>query len=286
MYVVMGAGGKTGRAVALGLLDQDRPVRVVLRPGREGRDWKERGAEVAHADVHDAAALTTAFTGARAAYVLNPPDYASGDMHASARDVAANYAQAAKAAGTRLVALSSIGAQHADGTGNIATTHLLEQALRPLGASFVRAGNFLTNWLPSLPAMREGVLPSFFTPLDHPVPHSAVADIAVTVVRELLRDDSRTVELAAAADYAPDDIAAAFAQALGRDVIAQTVPREQWRAVLAGMGLPDAAIDNWVEMWDAFNSGRIRFEGTPERGATSAAAFAAAAVAGTAESGG
>ncbi|MEV6566002.1 NmrA family NAD(P)-binding protein [Streptomyces kronopolitis] len=281
MFVVMGANGQTGGAVARILLAQGQPVRVVLRPGRNGQEWNSRGAEIAYADVRDAAALTGAFVGARAVYVLNPPDYAAGDMLAPARAVADAYATGLKSTGSRVVALSSIGAQHAEGTGNIVTTHILEQALAPLGASVVRPGNFMTNWLPNLPAMRDGTLPSFFTPADRPIPHAAVEDIAATVVRELQRDDSRTVELAAAADYASSDIAAAFAAALGQPVAPQVIERSQWRQALAGMGLPPVTIGSWEEMWEGFNTGHIRFENTPERGQTIIEDFAKAAVART-----
>ncbi|MFC8898045.1 NmrA family NAD(P)-binding protein [Streptomyces cinereoruber] len=281
MYVVMGANGQTGGAVAQSLLALGQAVRVVLRPGRSGQYWESRGAEAAYADVQDAAALTAAFTGARAVYVLNPPDYAADDMLASARAVAAAYATALQAAGSRVVALSSIGAQHAEGTGNIVTTNILEQTLAPLGASFVRAGNFMTNWLPSLPAMRDGILPSFFSPLERPIPHAAIEDIAATAVRELQRDDSRTIELAAAADYTPGDIAEAFAAALGRPVTPQVIERGQWRQALAGMGLPLATIGTWEKMWEGFNTGHIRFENTPERGRATIEDFAKAAVART-----
>lgn len=279
MYVVMGANGQTGGAVARTLLDQNQQVRVVLRPGRSGPEWERRGAEVAHADVHDAEALTGVFTGADGVYVLNPPDYASTDMLISARTVAGAYAAALEATGSRAVVLSSIGAQHAEGTGNIVTTHILERALRPLGASFVRPGNFMTNWLPSLPAMRDGVLPSFFTPLDRPLFHAAADDIATTVVRELQRDDSRTIELAAAADYTPNDVAAAFSTALGQTVTAQVIERDQWEQVISGFGLPPEAVGSWVEMWEGWNNGRITFENAPERGASTIDAFAKASVA-------
>ncbi|MFD7408507.1 NmrA family NAD(P)-binding protein [Streptomyces sp. NPDC059866] len=258
MFVIMGANGQTGGAVARTLLQQKQPVRVVLRPGRSGQEWQNLGAQVAHADVRDAAALTEAFTGARAVYVLNPPDYASDDMSASARAVADAYRTALAAGGTRAVTLSSIGAQHPEGTGNVVTTHILEQALRPLGASFVRAGNFMTNWLPSVPAMRGGALPSFFAPLDRPIPHVAVGDIADTVVRELQRTDSRTVELAAAADYTPSEVAAAFSAALGHPVVAQVIARDQWQQALEQMGLPPAAIGSWVEMREGFNTGSVK----------------------------
>ncbi|MFG2530380.1 NmrA family NAD(P)-binding protein [Streptomyces sp. NPDC048516] len=278
MYVVMGAGGQTGGAVAHTLLEHKQPVRVVLRPGRDGSSWTARGAEVAFADVTDADALTAALTGAHAAYVLNPPDYTGGDMFRSARQVAEAYRSALATTGTRAVALSSIGAQHAEGTGNIATTHILEATLAPLGASFVRAGNFLSNWLSSLPAMRDGLLTSFFTPLDRPVPHTAAADIAATVVRELRRPGTRTVEIAAPADYSPLDVAAAFSQALGRPVTARDVPRAQWQQALADRGMPARLAADLIAMWDGFNSGHICFEGTPERGTVTLADFAARAV--------
>ncbi|UKY47493.1 NmrA family NAD(P)-binding protein [Streptomyces inhibens] len=280
MFVITGANGQTGGAVARTLLQQNQPVRVVLRPGRSGEEWQSQGAEVAHADVQDKTALTDAFTGARAAYVMNPPAYAVDDMLVSARAVADAYRAALEAGGARAVALSSFGSQHAEGTGNILTTYVLEQALSPLGASFVRPGGFMTNWLPSLPTMRNGVLPSFYAPLDRPIPQVAVADIADTVVRELQRSDSRTIELAGPADYAPTDVAAAFSVALGRPVTAQAIERDQWPQALAQFGLPPAAIHSWMEMWEGLNSGHIRFEGTPERGQMTIEDFAKASVAG------
>ncbi|WP_263493794.1 NAD(P)H-binding protein, partial [Streptomyces sp. PSKA30] len=66
----MGANGQTGGAVARTLLQQHHPVRVMLLPGRSGQEWHNLGAQVAHPDVRDAAALTEAFTGVRAVYVL------------------------------------------------------------------------------------------------------------------------------------------------------------------------------------------------------------------------
>ena len=283
MFVITGANGQTGGAVARTLLQQNQPVRVVLRPGRPSQEWRDQGAEVAHADVQDAAALTVAFTGTRAAYVLNPPDYLVNDMLVSAHAVADAYRAALAASGTRAVALSAMGSQHAEGTGNIVTTYILEQALRPLGASFVRPGSFMPNWLSSVPAMRTGVLPSFFAPVDRQFPQVAVADIADTVVRELRRGDSRTVELAGPADYAPTDVAAAFASALGQPITAQSIERDQWPQALSQFGLPPSAINGLIEMWEGFNSGHIEFEGIPERGQVTIEDFAKASVGGDAE---
>jgi uncharacterized protein YbjT (DUF2867 family) len=280
MFVVVGANGKTGSAVARALLAEGQLVRVVLRGGRGADRWRAAGASVAVADAQDSASLISAFRDARAAYVFNPPAYEVVNMLEPARRVADAYRGALSATGVRAVALSSIGAQHAEGTGNILTTHILESALAPLGTTFVRAGNFMTNWLPTLSLLRPGVLSSFLTPLDRATPTVAVRDIATVVVRELLRTGSRTVEISGPADYAPNQVAEAFAAALGRPVRVEAIPRGQWFEVLATrFGIPEAAVSNWIEMWEGFNSGHICFVGAPERGQVSINEFAEAAVA-------
>lgn len=279
MFVIVGANGKTGGAVARALLAEGQPVRVVLRAGRGADRWRAAGAGVAVADVHDPASLIAAFRGAQAAYVLNPPEYEVDDLLGQARRVADTYRSALSSTGVRAVALSSIGAQHAEGTGNILTLHLVESALAPLGATFVRAGNFMTNWLPNLSVLRSGVLSSFLAPLDRATPTVAVQDIATVVVRELLSTGSRTVDVAGPADYTPNQVAAAFATALGRPVRAEAIPCEQWSEVLTTkFGIPEAAVGNWIQLWEGFNSGHIRFEGTPERGQVTIEEFAATAV--------
>lgn len=280
MFVVVGASGQTGGAVARALLADAHPVRVVLRSHRDADRWRTAGAEVALADTHDVESLIAAFSGARAAYLLNPPAYQADDMLVLGRLVASAYRTALSSTGVRAVALSSIGAQHTEGTGNILTANILESTLAPLGVSFVRAANFMTNWLSVLPAMRSGLLPSFFSPLDRKVPNVAVRDIAAVVVRELLGAGSRTVELAGPFDYTPNQVAEAFATALGHQVRAEVIPRKQWFEVLVGeTGLPAAAVGSWMEMWQGFNSGHICFEGTPERGSVTIEEFALTAVA-------
>lgn len=280
MFVIVGASGKTGSAVAHALLAEGQPVRVVLHSGQGADRWRAAGAQVAVADVHDSASLVAIFRGAQAAYVFNPPAYKVDDMLEEARRVADAYRSALSTTGVRSVALSSIGAQHAEGTGNILTLHVLESVLADLGTTFVRAANFMTNWLPNLDLLRPGVLSSFLVPPDQATPTIAVQDIATVVVRELLTTGSRTVEVTGPADYTPNQVAAAFATALGRPVTAEAIPRERWFEVLATkFGIPDAAVGGWIQLWEGFNSGYIRFEGAPKRGQVTIEEFAATAVA-------
>src|SRR5438067_11552606 len=77
MYVVLGVTGNTGSVVADTLLRQGKPVRVVVRDAAKAAPWKQRGAEVAVAQVQDSRALAQALRGAQGAYLLLPPDYRS-----------------------------------------------------------------------------------------------------------------------------------------------------------------------------------------------------------------
>ena len=66
-YVILGASGNTGSIIANSLLLKGEKVRVVGRdPGRL-QCFVRQGAEAFTANLSDAAALTKAFSGARAA---------------------------------------------------------------------------------------------------------------------------------------------------------------------------------------------------------------------------
>src|ERR1700683_5731693 len=72
-YVVLGASGNTGSIVADFLLSKGEKVRVVGRDAGRLQRFVDKGAEAFIAELSDAAALTKAFSGARAAYLLLPP---------------------------------------------------------------------------------------------------------------------------------------------------------------------------------------------------------------------
>src|ERR1700736_1414133 len=73
MYVVLGATGHTGSIIANSLLLKGERVRVVGRDAARLERFVRKGAEAFTANVSDAAALSKAFSGARAAYLMLPP---------------------------------------------------------------------------------------------------------------------------------------------------------------------------------------------------------------------
>lgn len=271
MHAVAGVTGKTGAAVAQALLDAGVGVRVIVRRADAGEAWRARGAQVAIADVADAAAMTAALRGTQGAYLLNPPRYDSADPYAVADAVGKALASAITASGVpRAVVLSSVGAHRAAGTGIIGTAHRVEQALAGVATpvALLRANYFFENWAGVVPVVKgEGVLPSFLQPLDREVAMVAVADIgqaAAAVLTGPAWQGRRIVDLASFR-ASPVAVAAALAVVAGRPVNAVAVPREQWAGILRGAGLPQEIADAFVAMYDGINGGIVTAEAGSER---------------------
>src|SRR5687768_2889253 len=153
MFAVAGVTGHTGAVVADRLLVQGHQVRVIVRDAAKGAPWAARGAEVAIGGLDDPEHMTAAFAGVSGAYLLLPPGPTSRDPVGDNARISAALARAIKAAGLpHVVLLSSIGAQHATGTGPIRSCYDGEQAFASTGAAttFLRAGSFLENWLGAL----------------------------------------------------------------------------------------------------------------------------------------
>jgi NAD(P)H dehydrogenase (quinone) len=263
MFAITGITGQVGGAVAQKLLAANRPVRAVVRDLRKGEAWAQRGCEVVKAEITDQAALTTAFQGVEAVFVLVPPTFDPLPEFPEAQKIGAVLKNALEAARPgRVVYLSTIGAQAKQ--SNLLTQHtLIEQALRPLSApiTFLRPGWFMENCSWDVAAAREnGVFSSFLQPLDKPVPMVATADIG-GVGAELLQDahrGHRFVELEGPHRVTPQEIADTFAAVLGRPVKAEAVPRSNWEQLFRSQGMKNPMPR--IQMLDGFNEGWIDFE--------------------------
>ena len=130
MFVIMGATGNTGSAVAETLLSWKQPVRIVVRSADKGASWKAKGAEIAVASLDDVSALTKAFEGANGLYLLVPPNYGASLWLADQRARMDRAAEAVKSSGIgHVVFLSSVGGHIAEGTGPIRAARSGEQKL-------------------------------------------------------------------------------------------------------------------------------------------------------------
>jgi len=111
---------------------------------------QELGATAAIGNVNNPDFLTQAFRGADAVYTMVPPNFGVPDYRAYIGDIGRIYAKAIRAARvSRVVNLSSLGADLPGGTGPIAGLHDVEEALNALDGVAVRhlrAGFFYINF--------------------------------------------------------------------------------------------------------------------------------------------
>jgi uncharacterized protein YbjT (DUF2867 family) len=265
MYAIMGITGRVGGAIAENLLVQGEKIRAIVRNPEKAARWRDRGAEIAVADVDDPDALASAFQGVDGVFVMVPPNFAPAPGFPETRKTLASYhAALAKALPKKAVYLSSIGAEQTSGLGLITSSHLLEQTLGdlPIAHAFLRPGWFMENHAADVTTARsEGRIFSNLYPLDRKFSLVATADIGKAGA-DVLRQDwtgTRYIEVAGPEQYSPDDIARAFSRALGRTIEAVVVPRDKWTEFFLGQGMPEGRTEPRAEMVDGFNSGRIHF---------------------------
>jgi uncharacterized protein YbjT (DUF2867 family) len=265
MYAIMGISGRVGGAIAENLLAQGEQIRAIVRNPEKAARWRDRGAEIAIADVDDPDALASAFAGTDGVFLMVPPNFAPAPGFPETRKtLAAYYVALAKALPKKAVYLSSIGAEQASGLGLITSSYLLEQTLGdlPIAHAFLRAGWFMENhaWDVTT-AQSERKIFSNLYPLDRKFPLVATADIGKAGA-DVLRQEwkgTRHIEVAGPEQYSPNDIARALSSALGRTIEAVVVPREKWTEFFVGQGMPEGRTEPRAEMVDGFNSGWIHF---------------------------
>ncbi|MDF3070573.1 MAG: hypothetical protein K0R38_6174 [Polyangiaceae bacterium] len=265
MFVITGATGNTGSVVAKTLLAAGKKVRAVVRDEKKAQALKALGAELFVADITDTAALERAVSGADGVYFLSPPDNVAKDFINERKSLTeAQIAALARAKVPHVVVLSSIAAQHRDGTGPIRSLHHVEQQLRRAGipSTFVRAAYFVENWgAVAHPVKQDGVLPSFLA-LDVPVPMVSTADIAKTAARALLEGPRgfRAIELAGPTDPTPNEVAAAAGKILNRPVKAIQAPLEAVVPTFTSFGNSQNVAALYREMYEGIGSGHVAAE--------------------------
>jgi uncharacterized protein YbjT (DUF2867 family) len=262
MFAVTGATGKVGGATARALLAAGKSVRIVVRDRAKGEEWSQRGCEIAVADSGDAAALARAFNGVEGAFVMLPPVFDPSPGFPEARAmIAALRTALAQARPLKVAVLSTIGSE-ASQPNLLNQLGLLEQSFAdlPMPVTFLRAAWFMENAAWDVePARTAGVIPSYLQPLDKPFPMIATDDVGRTAAELLLEDWSghRLVELEGPRRVSPNDIAEAFAKALGWPVKPEIVARADWEALFRAQGMQHPTPR--MQMLDGFNAGWIDF---------------------------
>ena len=258
-YVILGATGNTGSIVANSLLSKGKKVCVVGRDVERLQRFVRKGAEAFKAEISDAAALTKAFSGARAAYLLLPPITSREDQERES-DAIAN---AVKESGLRYaVYLSSYGAHVPEGTGPVTGLHSSEQklnAINGLNVLHLRAAYFMENNLAAIGMIRAmGIFGHALLP-DLRLPMIATRDVGAYAAQRLLDLDfsgKQTRELLGERDLSMTEVTAAIASGIGKpDLRYQQFSYDQMQQALTQMGMPSKKAAAYIEMFQAINTG-------------------------------
>jgi uncharacterized protein YbjT (DUF2867 family) len=252
MYVILGASGQVGSAIVAHLLAKKLTVKAVIHNPEKASEIKAKGAEVAIADAMDLNSLIAAFKDGDTLFAITPETFKNEDVLGETKTILENYNQAIKSSAIKKIAgLSSIGAQYSEGTGNLLMSYMLEHAFKDLAVPqiFVRPAYYYSNWLAQLPEVKKsGSLPTFY-PTDLAIPMISSMDVASFVAEVLVTNhESKIYEIVGPKQLSSDDVAAAFAEVLGKTVEAKQIPREEWDATLQKIGFSPDAKKNFIEM--------------------------------------
>jgi uncharacterized protein YbjT (DUF2867 family) len=259
MYVVLGASGNTGSIIAKFLQLKGEKVRVIGRDAGRLQRFVTKGATALTADLSDAAALTKAFAGARAAYLMLPPITSREDQERESDAIAT----AVKESGLRYaVHLSSYGAHVPEGTGPVAGLHSSEEklnAISGLNILHLRAAYFMENNLAAIGMIHgTGIFGHALRP-DLKLPMIATRDVGDYAAQRLWELDfsgKQTRELLGERDLSMTEAAALIARGIGKPELRyEQFPYDQVEQVLTQMGMPLKRAAVYIEMFKAINAG-------------------------------
>jgi uncharacterized protein YbjT (DUF2867 family) len=263
--------GNVGSKVSPRLLDARSELTLLVRNPEKVAGLTARGARAETGDLQDAGYVLRATQGAESLYWATPPNFAAPDILAFQRALGKNAADAVrKNRMTRVVHLSSIGAQMQSGTGPIVGLHQVENLLDETGASVthLRAAYFMENYLFALDSIRnQGAI---FLPVrgDRRLCMVATEDIAQVAARCLLDTTGkgrRVLGVQGPVDLSFDQAAGILSEVLGKTIRHVRVEPEQARQAFLGMGASPDVAEKYLEMYRAIDAGTLEIaERRPE----------------------
>jgi len=253
--LVIGAAGKTGRAVTRALLAHGVVVRAAVRPGSTSAVYAGRpgpGADAAPevhtvpADLESGAGLPVAMAGVDGVYHLAP------NVHPDEVAIARRVAEAAVAEGVSRFAFHSV--LHPD---DASMPHHLRKAeaervvrSRVETATVLRPAAYHQNLVDAALTGRMVVPYS----LDSPFTNVDLDDVAEVAVRVLCDDghEGATLDLAGPEALSVREMAAQATAVLGRPVEAAALSRDTWTTG-PGASLPAQARDDLLAMFRSYD---------------------------------
>ncbi|MBP2680884.1 MAG: NmrA-like protein, partial [Candidatus Krumholzibacteriota bacterium] len=256
---------------------------LLVRNADKVKDFAERGAIVQVGNLEDADFVARATKGVDVLFWLTPANMGTDDFRGQQNQLGNVAIRAIRQNSIpRVVNLSSVGAQHENGTGPIAGLHDIEQKLDRSGAhvTHLRPTFFMENLFMLAETMAKEGAAYFPVRGSAKMEMIATRDIAKAAAERVL-DASWTgrsvIELLGPAEQTFEGAAKMLGKALGKDIHYVTTTFEQTREALVGMGVRPKTADLFCEMYKAFDAGMVVPEAPAKarRTATTLESFAA-----------
>ncbi|QEX20180.1 NAD(P)-dependent oxidoreductase [Hypericibacter adhaerens] len=236
---VTGATGQLGRLVIAALLRVAPTAHLIgiVRNPAAAKDLAARGVELRAGDYEDPAALKAALAGVDKLLLISSS--AVGQRARQHRNVI----EAAKAAGVKLLAYTSI--LHADSSPlGLAVEHRETEALiraSGLPFAFLRNGWYTENYTGSIAAVLQhgAVLGSAGTGRIAAAARADFAAAAAAVLASRENQAGKIYELAGDTGFTLGEYAAEIAKQSHKPIVYKDLPEADYKAVLQSVGLPE-----------------------------------------------
>ena len=263
--------GHIGHSLTEILLEKGQELVLLARHPQKVQGFAQRGAAIRQGSLDDQQFLVGATKGVDALFWLTPPDYQSKDLRAYQVRLGKVATLAIRENRIpRVVNLSSVGAQHASGTGPVEGLYDVEKLLEEAAenVTHLRPAYFFENYFMALEAIKANG--QIFLPVSGEARMSMIAtkDIA-PVTGDRLLDTTWTgrnvIELEGPARLSFAEAAEQIGMGIGRPVQHVQVEEDQVRPFLKQAGLSDSVAEVMLGLYRGIGSGRVAFEG---KGAT------------------
>jgi NAD(P)H dehydrogenase (quinone) len=255
--LITGATGDTGRAAVREAIALGLDVRAMVH-SRDARSEALRtaGAEVVLGDLLEIDTVCTAMEGVDAAYFVWP--VAPGLLHATV-----NFAQAAKeAAVSTVINLSQRSANRFSASNSCRDSFIAEQVLNWSGLSVIHLRpTYFLEWLLypwQLPYLRQGILRM---PVGKGRHSPIAADDQGRVIAALLKSPEphigETIPISGPIEMDHEQMAAELTEALGREIIFQNPPIDEYCRSLEAMGVPPYVVQHLGGAMDDYQHGHM-----------------------------
>ncbi len=266
IFAIMGATGNIGQVIVEDLLKRGHTVRALGRDSKKLLQLEHKGAIPITLKFDDVDALTNAFKDAYAVFSFIPPGYRETSYSAFQDRVSEAIVKAIQNSGVRrVVNLSSVGANLAEGTGPVKGLYRHEKRLDNLKNLIsliqLRPHYFMENLNGFLPSMQNQRVIRSSQKADLSIPMVATRDIGWKAADFL--DSSAPLphlifDFVGPKEVNMQQVCEVFAKAFDLPGLqyVEIASEDEQKALLAA-GMPPEMVNLMIEMYKGFNTGLI-----------------------------